>query len=91
MYTTYFQLTILVIASLFIGGVITYILLQSRIKTIKEALSSSNASLKGMWDTNDHWQKKYAALEKNKQLDKSEKTNLQVFAKHTSDNSRELN
>jgi len=91
MHLTYFQLTVLVISSFFLGAVVTYILLQRRIKTIKEALSSSNASLKGMWDTNDYWKKKYTTLEKNKQLDKSEKTNLQVFAKHTSDNSRELN
>jgi len=91
MYLTYFQLIILVVGSLLIGAMITYILQQRRIRTIKEALSVSNASLKGMWNTNDHWQKKYTALEQKNQPDKANKTERQIIAKHTSDNNLELN
>jgi len=91
MYLSYLSLTLIAIACFLLGGILTYFSLKQKIKTLKNSLYSLDASLKGMWDANDQWQKKYTALEKNKQQAKNKKTTPSIRAKHASDNNMGLN
>jgi len=90
MHLSYLELTLLVLITLSIGGLFVYFLLNNRVKALKESIRSLDASLKGMWDNSDAWQKKYAALEKKQQLGTPEKLEEHSLAKHASDDSVEL-
>ena len=90
MHFSYLELTLLVLASFSFGGIVGYFILKKKISKLKDAVYSLDASLKGMWDTNEHWQKKLTALEKGNQPNKTTKTEKQIFAKHASDDSIEL-
>lgn len=88
MHLSYLELAILVFTSLSLGGILCYASLKHKIKTLKDSLHALDASLKGMWDTNDQWQKKYASLENNQKLKKTLKK--KPLAKHASDNAIEI-
>jgi len=90
MYLSYLKLSLIVIACLTIGGIATYYALKRQIRLLKNSMHSLDASLKGMWDINDQWQKKYTALEKNKQTNEVEMTEQLILAKHASDDSKAL-
>jgi len=91
MHLSYLELTLLATVCCSLGGIFTYFLLRQKIKVLKDSLHTLDASLKGMWDTNDQWQKKYTDLENTKQLDNSPiKAKRYTLAKHASDDSIEL-
>ncbi len=88
MHLSYLELIVLVFISLSLGGILCYALLKPKIKSLKDTLHALDASLKGMWDTNDQWQKKYTNLENNQKLEKPLKK--KPLAKHASDNAIEI-
>lgn len=84
MVLSYLQIATIAIISFALGGMIVYTIMKHRIKSLKEAVSSMDASLRGMWNTNESVQKKKLQSKQN-QVSKPSKSKEEIIAKHASD------
>ncbi|MEM6319842.1 MAG: hypothetical protein AAF960_19370 [Bacteroidota bacterium] len=89
MYLSYLQLTAITVLSFLLGGLLTYFLTKQRIDLLKDSVYSLNASLQGLWNINEKWQEKYAALEKRKIGGPAAKNKNQVTPQHATDKNLE--
>lgn len=79
MVLSYLQILALTFIAFTLGSIITYALMKRRIKSLKDALSSMDASLRGMWSSNEK-------LQRQKQLNKQNVEAMNsIIAKHASD------